>query len=362
MNVQAIAKEFRDKRVFLTGHTGFKGAWLIYILEKLGAMVQGYSRPPVNRSLYEKMNGDRFCESIIADTRDAEHLREAVQSYQPNYIFHFAAQTLVRESYYAPLDTFSTNIMGTANLLDAIRSVRGQCTVVIITSDKVYENQEWLHPYRETDQLGGFDPYSASKACTELVVNSFRRSFFNPSVYDSHQTAIAAARAGNVIGGGDWNTDQLVPDIVDALHAGDLVHIRSPNAVRPWQHVLEANFGYLMLAAALRKQPSKFSDAFNFGPDVSENVSVESFVQKAIEVWGEGDYTADPAPANLHEATLLRLDSSKAQALLGWQPVFGADQAIARTIEWYKDLLQNRGSALELMERDFKAYTNALAE
>lgn len=362
MNVEAIADEFRDKRVFLTGHTGFKGSWLIYKLAKFGAVVQGYSLPPVSRSLYEKINGDRFCESTIADIRDAARLREAVEAFQPDYIFHFAAQTLVRESYYTPLDTFSSNVIGTANLLDATRSVWGQCTVVAITSDKVYENQEWVHPYRETDQLGGFDPYSASKACAELAINSYRRSFFNLSDYDAHQTAIATARAGNVIGGGDWNTDQLVPDIVDALDSGVPVQIRSPNAVRPWQHVLEANFGYLRLAIALRHQPGKFSEAFNFGPDVSENVSVESFVQKAIQVWGEGDYIANPVMANLHEATLLRLDSSKAQTFLEWQPVFNANQAIARTIEWYRDLLQSPDIALELMERDFQAYTNAMAK
>ncbi|MGV6816467.1 MAG: CDP-glucose 4,6-dehydratase [Thiotrichales bacterium] len=360
MNLQSLALEFRDKRIFLTGHTGFKGGWLLYTLAQFGAQVRGYALPPVERSLYERIDGDQFCDSMLADVRDAARLQEAVEDFQPDYIFHFAAQTLVRESYYNPLDTFSTNVMGTANLLNAVRSVSGQCTVVVITSDKVYENQEWIYPYRETDQLGGFDPYSASKSCADLAVNSFRRSYFNLSDYDTHQTAIATARAGNVIGGGDWNTDQLVPDIVDALHLGVPVKIRSPNAVRPWQHVLEAIFGYLKLASALREHPNKFSEAFNFGPDVAENVSVEAFVKQAIRVWGHGDYEANPATANLHEATLLRLDSSKAQTFLGWYPVFNADQAIARTIEWYRDLLRAPDSALELMERDFKAYTAAV--
>ncbi|RZK32381.1 MAG: CDP-glucose 4,6-dehydratase, partial [Hymenobacter sp.] len=259
---------YAGKRVFLTGHTGFKGAWLLAWLHELGATVRGYAlAPQTTPSLYEVIGGEALCEkSVIADLRQRDLLTQEVVDFQPDFVFHLAAQPLVRLSYDIPAETFEVNALGTAYMLEAVRQLEKPCTVVLITTDKVYENKEWVYPYRETDRLGGYDPYSASKACTELVINSYVQSFFNKADYARHQKAIAVGRAGNVIGGGDWALDRIVPDIVRAVQAGQPVQLRNPAAVRPWQHVLEPLGGYLLLGAKLSQDAARYAGAWNFGP------------------------------------------------------------------------------------------------
>ena len=359
--VDMVEGALSGKRVLLTGHTGFKGSWMVYCLSRLGAEVLGYSLAPAERSLYPKIDGDALCTSIIADVCEAETLATAVEGFQPEIVLHFAALSLVRESYRAPLETFATNVIGTANLLEALKGVQGPCAVVVVTTDKVYENKEWDYPYRETDALGGHDPYSSSKACTEIVAASYRKAFFDLSRLDEHGIAIATARAGNVIGGGDWNNEHLVPDIITALSDNEVLQIRSPRAIRPWQHVLEPLFGYLLLAARLSESPTEVSRAWNFGPDLTDNVTVESFVQRAIAQWGDGRYEATPADQQMHEATLLKLDISATKNRLGWVPCFTVDDAITYTVEWYRDFLDNPSRVMELMDRDFGRYVQAAA-
>ena len=306
---------YHGKRVFLTGHTGFKGSWLIYILHQLGAEVMAYALPAEEKSLYRVMYGDQFCNSIEADIRDYERLQEEIKNFQPDFVFHLAAQTLVRESYKEARYTFEVNSLGTANVLEAVKTVQQKCTVVIVTTDKVYDNKEWVHPYRETDRLGGYDPYSASKAAAEIIANSYIQSFFNTQFYNEHQKAFAIARAGNVIGGGDWAKDRLIPDIARALEAKETLVLRSPNATRPWQHVLEPLVGYLLLGAKLDSDIKTYSGAWNFGPDIKDNLTVLEVVKTALQVWRSGDYRIEAANEKMHEANLLRLDISKATNL-----------------------------------------------
>lgn len=328
---------YQGKKVLLTGHTGFKGSWLLAWLHLLGAQVKGYAlAPETSPSLYDLLGGDALCESVIADLSARDTLERAVLDFQPDYIFHLAAQPLVRLSYEQPAETFQVNALGTAYLLEAVRQLAKPCTVVLITTDKVYENKEWVYPYRETDRLGGYDPYSASKACAELVINSYVQSFFNPAAYDKHQKAIAVGRAGNVIGGGDWSRDRIIPDIVRALQAGQPVQVRNPAAVRPWQHVLEPLGGYLVLGARLAAAPQEFAGAWNFGPLADDTKTVEALVQEAMDIWGVGQYDKPALTGQPHEAGLLKLDISKALTYLDWKPVFNSKTAIAQTIDWYK--------------------------
>ena len=328
---------YQGKKVLLTGHTGFKGSWLLAWLHLLGAQVRGYAlAPETSPSLYDLLGGDSLCESVIADLCERDTLARAVLDFQPDYIFHLAAQPLVRLSYEQPAETFQVNALGTAYLLEAVRQLAKPCTVVLITTDKVYENKEWVYPYRETDRLGGYDPYSASKACAELVINSYVQSFFNPAAYDKHQKAIAVGRAGNVIGGGDWSRDRIIPDIVRALQAGQPVQVRNPAAVRPWQHVLEPLGGYLVLGARLAAAPREFAGAWNFGPLADDTKTVEALVQEAMDIWGAGQYDKPALTGQPHEAGLLKLDISKALTYLDWKPVFNSKTAIAQTIDWYK--------------------------
>ena len=329
---------YAGKRVFLTGHTGFKGAWLLQWLHLLGAEVKGYAlAPETPEDLYHLIGGDTLCESVLADVRDAARLEREMQAFAPDFVFHLAAQPLVRRSYEIPAETFAVNALGTAHVLDAVRCLGGRpCTVVLITTDKVYENQEWVYPYRETDRLGGYDPYSASKACAELVIHSYTQSFFNPADLARHRTGVASARAGNVIGGGDWARDRIVPDIVRALRAGRPVTVRNPLAVRPWQHVLEPLSGYLRLGARLAADPARYGGAWNFGPQADDNKVVEALVQAALRTWGHGTYDKPVLDNQPHEAGLLKLDISRAVTQLGWQPQYPAETAIARTLDWYK--------------------------
>ncbi len=334
--VKDLKPYYQEKKVFLTGHTGFKGSWLLLWLHALGAVVKGYSLDPESQSLYNKMNGDELCESVIHDIRDAERVKEEIISFQPDYIFHLAAQPLVRRSYEIPTETYEVNVNGTMYVLEAVRSLNKPCSVVIITTDKVYHNIESDYAYKEDDKLGGFDPYSASKAAAEIVVSSYRDSFFNPVNYSHHHKGIAVARAGNVIGGGDYAQDRIIPDIVKALEAKQDVLIRNPTSVRPWQHVLEPLWGYLQLGAALSNEGDKFSTAFNFGPDPEDILNVKELVELSIKEWGEGSFTMLQLNHAPHEAGLLKLNNTKSKIMLQVYPIYSSADAIAKTILWYK--------------------------
>lgn len=335
--LKQLAETYRGKRVFLTGHTGFKGSWLLRSLSMLGAVVKGYAlAPQTDNDLYHLIGGDRLCASVLDDLRNKSRLQQEILDFQPDFIFHLAAQPLVRLSYELPAETFEVNVLGTANVLDAVRLLEKPCHMVLITTDKVYSNKEWIYPYRENDRLGGYDPYSASKACAELLIDSYRNSFFNLSKFPSHRKAIAVARAGNVIGGGDWSKDRLVPDIVRSLSRNETVVIRNPNAVRPWQHVLEPVTGYLLLGLHLNNDPVRFSQAYNFGPLPEDALPVRDMLDLAIERWGSGDFEIKQELNQPHEAGLLKLDISKAVAELNWRPKMNARKAVAVTIDWYK--------------------------
>lgn len=357
MDVAQLKETYAGKKVFLTGHTGFKGSWMLQWLHSLGAEVRGYALPPkTDKDLYHLIDGDALCHSEIADITDAAKIKAAILEFRPHFIFHLAAQPLVKLSYEIPSETFAVNAMGTAYVLDAVRQLDQPCVVVLITTDKVYENKEWIYPYRETDRLGGYDPYSASKACAEVVIHSYTQSFFNPKDYAQHQKAIASTRAGNVIGGGDWSADRIVPDIVRALQDGKPVVVRNPAAVRPWQHVLEPLGGYLLLGARLAKEPLRYMGAWNFGPLADDNKQVEDVVQTALQVWGNGSYEKPQLANQPHEAGLLKLDISKALAQLGWTPKYSAQAAIEQTIQWYKTFTEGAQDMAAFTKSQIDAY------
>lgn len=348
---------FKNKRIFLTGHTGFKGSWLLNWLHLLGGEVKGYALAPEDgNSLYNLISGDKLCESVIADVCDAEKLKKEILLFQPDFIFHLAAQPLVRLSYEIPVHTFSVNAIGTANLLDTLRELKKACTVVMITTDKVYNNLEKDHYYSESDALGGYDPYSASKACAELIIESYRKSFFNPGKYSDHLKSVSTARAGNVIGGGDWAKDRLIPDIIRALQIGEEVIIRNPNSIRPWQHVLEPLYGYLLLAAHQQQDPVNFSRSYNFGPVKDDQLNVEGLVKVAVKSWGNGSFKYADTKNELHEAGLLQLDINRAINELGWKPKMDSYNAIDTTIQWYKNILVNNHDAAALITKDIIEY------
>lgn len=328
---------YKHKKVFVTGHTGFKGAWLILLLQELGAQVKGYAlAPEFEYSLFNITGAKDLSESIIADIRDKERLQAEIEAFQPDYIFHLAAQPLVRRSYKIPAETFEINVTGTANLLECISLLQKKCTTVVVTTDKVYENKEQHILYKEEDALGGYDPYSASKACAELVVSAFRNSFFHIARFTEHQKSLASARAGNVIGGGDWSTDRIIPDIIRSLQAKKNIIVRNPLSVRPWQHVLEPLTGYLLLGGLLNTHDEKYSTAFNFGPLPGDHFTVKTLVEKSIESWGSGNWTDASTPGQPHEAGLLQLDITKAQNELKWCPKLDAASSIGWTMDWYK--------------------------
>jgi CDP-glucose 4,6-dehydratase len=348
---------YKGKKVFVTGHTGFKGTWLCYLLSKHGAILKGYSlEPNTNPSLFLSIRKYINIESIFADINDPQRLEQEILEFEPDFIFHLAAQPLVRKSYKEPLDTFATNILGTANLLNSIISLEKTCVVILITTDKVYDNKEWNYPYREIDKLGGYDPYSSSKAAAELIINSYRSSYFNLDDVSKHKKLIASVRAGNVIGGGDWTEDRLIPDIIKSLVDKRPVIIRNPYSIRPWQHVLEPIFGYLKLGINLLSDPKKFSGSWNFGPNLSDNLSVISIANKALEIWGEGEIEIQESLKNVHEAKLLKLDISKAKYELNWEPIMDSNSAILKTIEWYKSFYKNNELAIDLVENDINFF------
>lgn len=338
VNFQQLENTYKGKKVFLTGHTGFKGAWLLKTLSLLGAEVKGYSlAPQTSNDLFHLIEGEQLCHSVIADLRDKKRLESEILAFQPDFIFHLAAQPIVRLSYEIPAETFEVNVIGTANVLDGVKLLQKKCSVVLITTDKVYHNNEWEYPYRENDRLGGYDPYSASKACSELLIDSYRNSFFNTKNYDRHLKGIAVARAGNVIGGGDWSKDRLIPDIVRSLIENKPVVIRNPYAVRPWQHVLEPIVGYLSLGMHLEKQPIEFAQAYNFGPESEDALSVEEMVKAALETWGFGEYQIEHEANQPYEAGLLKLDISKVKSELNWIPKMNAKETVKFTLDWYKN-------------------------
>lgn len=323
------------KRVLLTGHTGFKGSWLSLWLQSMGAHVTGYAlAPPTNPNLFEIAEVAQGMTSIIGDVCDLSKLQAAFTEHKPEIVLHMAAQPLVRYSYQKPVETYSTNVMGTVHLLEAVRRTPGVKSVVIITTDKCYENREWVWGYRENEPMGGFDPYSNSKGCAELVSAAYRSSFFNASNYEDHGVATATVRAGNVIGGGDWAQDRLIPDILAAFEQGRKVEIRNPHAIRPWQHVMEPLCGYLTLAEQLFERGPSFGGGWNFGPNDEDAKPVGWIVEKMAELWGAGAHWQIDTGEHPHEAHYLKLDISKARSLLDWHPKLRLKDALTLIIDW----------------------------
>ena len=328
---------WKDKRVFLTGYTGFKGAWLSLWLHSLGARVTGYAlKPPTNPSLFELCRVDELVKSVLADVRDGDALQREMTAAQPEIVIHMAAQALVRDSYKDLVETYSTNVMGTVNLFEAVRKCPGVKAVVNVTTDKCYENREWLWGYRENEPMCGYDPYSNSKACSELVTSAYRNSFFNPKEHNTHGVGLASARSGNVIGGGDWAPDRLVPDCVRSILKGEKIIIRNPGAIRPWQHVLEPLCGYLILAQKLCENGPRFAQAWNFGPEDQDGQPVEWIVKKICGKWGDKASFEIDRGEHPHEAHCLKLDCSKAKGELGWYPKWNLEKAIDKVIEWVR--------------------------
>jgi CDP-glucose 4,6-dehydratase len=348
---------FRGKSVWLSGHTGFKGSWLATWLLRLGARVHGFSlEPPTNPSLFEQLGLASQLHHEIGDVRGAEAVARSIQNASPDFVFHLAAQPLVRLSYEQPIDTYAANVMGTVHVLDSLRPLDRPCAAVMVTTDKCYENREWVHSYREEDPLGGHDPYSSSKGAAEIAIAAYRRSFFG-----SHPVKIASARAGNVVGGGDWALDRIVPDSIRSLQRGAAIPVRNKHSTRPWQHVLEPLSGYLCVAARLAGEgnASQLASAFNFGPALSSNRTVAELVQEVLKHWpGEWDDRSDPNA--VHEATLLNLATDKAFHLLGWSPVWSFGQTIAKTATWYRAAHELGGSherdVLQLTQTQIEEY------
>lgn len=335
---------YKNKTVLVTGHTGFKGSWLSIWLTELGAKVIGYSLDPYSeRSNYcaTKLK-DKLYADLRGDTRNLEQLDKCVKELRPEIVFHLAAQALVKKSYEDPRYTFETNIMGSLNIMEVLR--RNDClkTAIMITSDKCYENVEQIWGYKETDRMGGEDPYSASKGCTELMLHAYMRSFFNPDKYSSHGKAVATVRAGNVIGGGDWSKDRLIPDCIRYIESGKPIEIRNPTATRPWEHVLEPLSGYLKVGQKLIDDPKRFSTNFNFGPTISSNKTVLEVVRRLVDYYGKGEVIDASDPNAVHENTLLNLDVTKAYVMLGWEAKWGLSDAVRKTVDWYKEALHEK--------------------
>lgn len=337
VNHKELVETYKGKKVFLTGHTGFKGAWMLGLLHHLGANVKGYAlAPKTSKDLYHLIEGDLLCDSVINDIGNFEILEQEIEDFQPDFVFHFAAQPFVRESYRNPRETYEVNAIGTLNVLEALKKVTKKCSVIMITTDKVYFNHEWPFAYRENDELGGKDPYSASKACAELIIQSYRHSFFPKDKYHKHNKAIAVARAGNIIGGGDWSYERLIPDFVRSVLEDKSIHIRFPEAIRPWQHVLDPLQGYLELGRALCQDPNLYASPFNFGPKIQDCINVETVINRCIDFWQKGSMVVSSKQNNMKESGLLMLDTSKTEVTLGWKPKLSLTQGLEQTIDWYK--------------------------
>jgi len=355
-SLEIVVNFWQGKRVFLTGHTGFKGGWLALALQRWGAQVTGFSLPPnTNPNLFELAEVGQGMTSILGDIRDLAQLSLALGAAQPQVVFHLAAQPLVRASYLDPVGTYATNVLGTVHLLEAVRHCPSVRAVVVVTSDKCYENQERIWGYREDEPMGGYDPYSSSKGCAELVVNSYRRSFFSPGQYENHGVALATGRAGNVIGGGDWAEDRLVPDLLGDWINHKIPTLRNPEALRPWQHVLEPLAGYLRLAERLYQSGPTFGGAWNFGPWPQDTRSVGWVAAGLAKAWGPGAAWQHCPDPSRHEASLLSLDSTKARLNLDWEPRLGLTTALAWTVAWVKGW-QSGQSVRDLTEQQIKTY------
>jgi CDP-glucose 4,6-dehydratase len=346
---------WQDRRVLITGHTGFKGGWLVLMLARAGARITGLALPPpTTPSLFEQAQVATGIDHVIGDIRDAQLVADVIAQARPEVIFHLAAQPLVRQSYAEPVETFATNVLGTAHVLDGARRVGGVKAIVAVTSDKCYENREWVWPYRESDPMGGHDPYSASKGAAELVIASYRRSFFPPTELARHGTGLASVRAGNVIGGGDWAHDRLVPDLMRAFLAGQAPEIRAPAAIRPWQHVLEAVAAYQQIAARLVAGDAVVADAWNFGPGDDDTRNVAWIVAELARLWGvSGQWQAFDG-AVPHEAHLLKLDCAKARSVLGWRPTLRLPETLSWIVNWHRLVAQGgdaRTVTLDQIER-----------
>jgi len=350
--VQRINPDFwSGKRVLLTGHTGFKGSWLSLWLQSMGSSLSGIALdPPTTPALFAVARVAEGMEHRIADIRDFAAVKAQIDEFQPEIIIHMAAQPLVRYSYQEPIETYATNVMGTVHVLEAARHAGSVKAVINVTTDKCYENHEWVWGYRENEPMGGHDPYSSSKGCSELVTSAYRRSFF-----DQAGIALASVRAGNVIGGGDWSIDRLIPDVLGAFEKKTPVVIRSPNAIRPWQHVLEPLSGYLMLAQALYEEDKEFSSGWNFGPNDEDSKSVQWIVEQMARKWGDGATWIQDNDDHPHEANYLKLDISKAKNQLGWKPVWNLDQALEKIINWHKAWISHRDMR-SLCEQQIASY------
>lgn len=366
-NLSNIYETYKARKVLITGHTGFKGSWLTLWLKELGAQVFGYALdPPTNPSLFELLGLEKEIDHENGDVRDINRLKKCIQRIKPDIIFHLAAQSLVGKSYEVPLETIQVNAFGTANLLEAIRQTGLAVSLVLITSDKCYENKEWVFGYKETDVLGGHDPYSASKAAAEILISSWRKSFFNPDKIKEHGVRMASARAGNVIGGGDWSPNRIVPDCIRDLQNNTFITVRNPYSTRPWQHVLEPLSGYLQVGAKLLESSiedvTTFCEAFNFGPHVSNNKNVKELVEEIIEKWGSGSWKWISPENARFESSLLNLSIDKAYHKLGWLPKWNFSNTIARTVEWYQavdstqKLLPNPSVVQEVTLKQIREY------
>ncbi len=352
---------YANKRILVTGHTGFKGSWLCMWLKAMGADVLGYSLPPnTDPNHFTLMEKNLEMQSVLGDICDLENLKHTFAEFQPKIVFHLAAQPLVRLSYAQPIETLRTNILGTAHVFEACRSVDSVRAIINITSDKCYQNNEWVWGYRENDPMGGYDPYSASKGCAELVTSAYRNSFFNPIAYGSkHQILLASVRAGNVIGGGDWAKDRIVTDMMAAAGQGEKFNIRNPHATRPWQHVLEPLSGYLLLGQKLLEGKKEYAEAWNFGPNDGGSIPVVQMVRKMQKTWNKIDYQVEQNKNNPHEAGLLKLDCSKARMKLNWNNIWSSDTTFAKTAEWYRKFYEEGAvitkSQLESYVQDMEA-------
>ena len=347
---------WKGRRVFLTGHTGFKGGWLSLWLHALGAEVTGYAlTPPTQPSLFEQAEVSSTVRSIFADLRDYPRLKAVLAECRPEVVVHMAAQSVVRRGYEDPIETYSTNVLGTVHLLEALRQLGQRCVVVNVTSDKCYANREWVWGYRENEPMGGRDPYSSSKGCAELVTTAYRESFFPLTSIENHGVAVASARAGNAIGGGDWTGDQLIPDLIRAFRSGQPCLIRNPTAIRPWQFVLEPLRGYLMLAERLTEDGHRFASAWNFGPDDADAKPVSWIVEELARSWGDHASWNQDFRAHPQESHSLKLDTSKARTCLDWRPMLSLNRALEWIVEWYK-AFQAGGDLRRLTQAQIKRY------
>lgn len=360
MGLNSLFKNiYNGKRVLITGHTGFKGSWLSIWLKMMGAEIVGYALEPyTERDNFVVTKLEDKISHIVGDVRDYQNLLHVFSKYEPEFVFHLAAQPLVRESYANPKKTYDVNIGGTVNVLECCRLTDSVRVIVNVTTDKCYENKEWIWGYRENDRLGGYDPYSSSKAGSEIVTQSYRNSFFHPERTNDHGKSLSSVRSGNVIGGGDWRTDRLLPDCVRALEKNEPITVRNPNAIRPWQHVLEPLSGYLLLASKMAEEPKVYCDAWNFGPQEKSLKSVGEVADLVVKNWGKGSWESHLDKIAPHEAHTLRLDITKALTLLGWKPVFDIEQVVSRTINWYESY--RKKDMYKFCEQQIQSYMGSI--